>query len=161
MEGVEIGKFYHFWDDGKSSTSRHYLCKCVDILTIEQAEQTLISSYYWSHNDGDVVVLSLKEIWEMNKKECDWLYADETPYFVVISCPKYDDKLLYFAKTKDGRWFSMNVETWWQSGLLDVGEKKLNQVIEELESFINYRITTDVEKSRFRETINTHKNVEY
>ena len=34
---VEIGKFYHFWDDGKSSISRHYLCKCEGIITLEEA----------------------------------------------------------------------------------------------------------------------------
>jgi hypothetical protein len=35
---VEIGKFYHFWDDAKSSISRHYLCKCEGIITLEESE---------------------------------------------------------------------------------------------------------------------------
>mgnify|MGYP006923237369 CR=1 FL=1 len=63
---VEIGKFYHFWDDAKSSISRHYLCKCEGIITLEESEELLYNSYYWSHDDGETVALTLKEIWERN-----------------------------------------------------------------------------------------------
>jgi hypothetical protein len=158
---VEIGKFYHFWDDGKSSISRHYLCKCEGIITLEESAELLYHSYYWSHDDGETVALTLKEIWERNKLECNWLYADETPYFVVVSCPKYDDNLLYCAKTKDGQWFSMDVKTWWQSGLLDVGEKKLNALIEEYTEYINHPKISEESKERYRNSINEHLNVEY
>jgi hypothetical protein len=158
---VEIGKFYHFWDDGKSSISRHYLCKCEGIITLEESEELLFNSYYWSHDNGETVALTLKEIWERNKAECNWLYADETPYFIVISCPKYDDNLLYCAKTKDGLWFSMDVKTWWQSGLLDHEEKKLKRIIEDLEDTINHPKFSEEEKERCREYIKEHLNVTY
>lgn len=158
---VEMGKFYHFWDDGKSSISRHYLCKCEDIITLEQAEKLLIPSLYWSKKNGETVTLTLKEIWERNKKECDWLYADETPYFIVISCPKYDDNLLYCAKTKYNEWFSMSAQTWWQSGLLDIYEKKLNQVIKDNEDYINNYDLTDSEINSCKRYIEEHKNVKY
>ena len=30
----EVGKFYHFWDDGKCGVSRHYIAKCEEIIPI-------------------------------------------------------------------------------------------------------------------------------
>ena len=27
-----IGEYYHFWDDGKTSLSRHYICRCERII---------------------------------------------------------------------------------------------------------------------------------
>lgn len=158
---VEIGKFYHFWDDGKSSISRHYICKCEGIITVEESKELLFESYYWNEEDNVSVALTLYDIWTKNKEECPWLYAGNTPYFVVISCPKYDDKLLYCAKTKDGTWFSMNVQTWWQSGLLDHEERKLKRIIEDLEDTINHPKFSEDAKERCRECIKEHLNVEY
>jgi hypothetical protein len=158
---VEIGKFYHFWDDGKSSISRHYLCKCEGIITLEESKELLFESYYWNEEYDVSVALTLYDIWTKNKEECPWLYAGDTPYFVVISCSKYDDNLLYCAKTKDGTWFSMNVQTWWQSGLLDHEERKLKRIIEDLEDTINHPKFSEDAKERCREYIKEHLNVEY
>ena len=121
----------------------------------------MFESYYWNEEDNVSVALTLYDIWTKNKEECPWLYAGDTPYFVVISCPKYDDKLLYCAKTKDGTWFSMNVQTWWQSGLLDHEERKLKRIIEDLEDTINHPKFSEDAKERCRECIKEHLNVEY
>lgn len=158
---VEIGKFYHFWDDGKSSISRHYICKCEGIITVEESKELLFESYYWNEEDNVSVALTLYDIWTKNKEQCPWLYAGDTPYFIVCSCPKYDNHLLYFAKTKDGTWFSMDVQTWWQSGLLDHEERKLKRIIEDLEDTINHPNFSEETKERCRECINNHLNVEY
>lgn len=163
---VEIGKFYHFWDDGKSSISRHYLCKCEGIITVEESKELLFESYYWNEDNwykegNDSVALTLYDIWAKNKEQCPWLYADDTPYFIVCSCPKYDNHNLYFAKTKDDTWFSMDVQTWWQTGLLDHEERKLKRIIEDLEDAINHTKISEEEKERCREYINDHLNVEY
>lgn len=33
MQPVPVpGSYYHFWDDGKSSPSRHYICRCEHII---------------------------------------------------------------------------------------------------------------------------------
>lgn len=158
---VEIGKFYHFWDDGKSSIGRHYICKCEGIITVEESKELLFESYYWNEEDDVSVALTLYDIWTKNKEQCPWLYAGDTPYFIVCSCPKYDNHLLYFAKTKDGTWFSMNVQTWWQSGLLDHEERKLKRIIEDLEDTINHPKFSEDAKERCREYIKEHLNVEY
>jgi hypothetical protein len=163
---VEIGKFYHFWDDGKSSISRHYLCKCEGIITVEESKELLFESYYWNednwYKEGNAsVALTLYDIWTKNKEQCPWLYADDTPYFIVCSCPKFDNHNLYFVKTKDDTWFSMDVQTWWQTGLLDHEERKLKRIIEDLEDTINHTKLSEEEKERYREYINDHLNVKY
>ena len=38
----EVGKLYHFWDDGKSSPSRHYICKVERIVPYNEAENIVI-----------------------------------------------------------------------------------------------------------------------
>lgn len=38
---------------------------------------------------------------------------------------------LYFVRTKNGGWFSMNIQSSWQSGRLDVDEKGWNQLLED------------------------------
>ena len=128
---IQVGEFYHFFDDGKTSPSRHYICKCEGIITVEESKELLFESYYWSEENNTSVTLTLYDIWTKNKELCPWLYDDDTPYFIVCSCPKYDDNLLYFVKTKSDGWFSMDVKSWWQSGELDIDSNKFNRIIQE------------------------------
>lgn len=133
----EVGKFYHFWDDGKTGASRHYICKCEEIITPVQAQETIV-------NDNE----SLYDIW---KREVDehrqrdnfkvlsagasqntgepWLYAEETDCFVRLSCPKYDKNDLWAARTVDGGWFTMDIQSWWQGGRLDVTGEIYDNII--------------------------------
>lgn len=133
---IQVGEFYHFFDDGKTSPSRHYICKCEGIITVEESKELLFESYYWSEENGVSVALTLYDIWTKNKELCPWLYDDDTPYFIVCSCPKYDDNLLYFVKTKSDGWFSMDVNSWWQSGELDIEGKKFHRIIQEWEEIL-------------------------
>ena len=75
--------------------------------------------------------LSLYEQWEYNMTSCDWLYAKETDCFIRITCPVYDENDLYAVRTKDGGWFTIDVETSWQSGRLDVDDTPWNEMVEE------------------------------
>ena len=52
----EVGKFYHFWDDGKCGVSRHYIAKCEEIIPIKFAETYLIADQY--HNKKSLLKLS-------------------------------------------------------------------------------------------------------
>ena len=53
METVpEIGKYYHFWDDGKSSPSRHYVCKCERVITPDEAKNIMVNVPY----DDDLTI---------------------------------------------------------------------------------------------------------
>ena len=86
--------------------------------------------------NGIFPIMSLYDIWMCQKESCDWVYADETPYFVKISIPTYDDNDLYCAYMKHGGWFSLDIQSSWQGGVLDVDNKKWNYIIEEYINFI-------------------------
>ena len=49
-----------------------------------------------------------------------WLYAEETDFFVECEIPGYDENTIWFVRTVQGGWFSMDVQSSWQSGSLDV-----------------------------------------
>ena len=40
----EVGKFYHFFDDGKTSASRHYICKVERIVPFEEAKNIILNT---------------------------------------------------------------------------------------------------------------------
>ena len=59
------------------------------------------------------------------------MYAEETDYFIGCAIPEYDDHIIWFVREKNGTWFSLNVQSWWQGGFLDVtGEKYENNIKE-------------------------------
>lgn len=156
----EIGKEYHFWDDGKISPSRHYICKVIDIISLEQAKEIMLEftqyymcDYFNQHFEGIIdeengifPIMSLYDIWMCQKESCDWVYANETPYFVKISIPTYDDNDLYCACVKYGGWFSLDIQTSWQGGTLDVDNKVWNYV---MEGYVNL-IENEEEKEKFK-----------
>lgn len=118
----EVGKYYHFWDDGKCGPSRHYICKVEKIHTIKDAKNIFVNvpEYNEATNQNDFVKTTLYDRWRYEVKGHNWLYANDTDYIVEISCPVYDEYNLYAVRTKDGGWFTINVQSWWQSGRLDV-----------------------------------------
>lgn len=147
----EIGKEYHFWDDGKISPSRHYICKVIDIISIEQAKNIILKftqfdpmcNYFNQHFNGIIdeennifPKMSLYDIWMCHKEDYDRIFANETPYFIKISIPTYDDNDLYCVQMKDGGWFSLDIQSSWQGGVLDVDNKKWNYIIDEYVNFI-------------------------
>ena len=130
-----VGEFYHFWDDGKSSTSRHYICKCERIITPEEAKNIKVTVPEWDYEKKEnyFVEVSLYDHWHDNEMpNHDWLYETETDYFVECSCPCYDEYNLWFVRTKQGGWFSMDVQSWWQGGYLDVTGEKYNNIIQDI-----------------------------
>ena len=68
----EIGKEYHFWDDGKVSPSRHYICKVVDIISLEQAKEIMLefTQFEGTIDEEDNIFprMSLYDIWMYQKK---------------------------------------------------------------------------------------------
>lgn len=116
----EIGKYYHFWDDGKVSPGRHYICKCERILTIKEAKNFYVDIPH-PYIDDETLQIPLYNHWHDDEMpNHDWLYSEDTDYFIECSCPEYDNHNLWFVRTKDGGWFSMDIQSFWQSGRLDV-----------------------------------------
>ena len=116
----ELLQYYHFWDDGKVSPSRHYICRCERIITAEEAKNIMIEVPN-EYIDDVMDTISLYEYWhDTEMPKCNWLYSEDTDYFIECSCPEYDEHNLWFVRTKDGGWFSMDIQSGWQSGRLDV-----------------------------------------
>ena len=105
----KIGEKLHFFDDGKLQNNRHYIAECVKILTPEEAKNYKLST-------GD----SLYNQWKYEYKEFKEFYKHSTDYFIGCYIPRYDNHLIWFARTKYGTWFSMDIQSNWHGGLLDV-----------------------------------------
>lgn len=129
-----VGQEYHFWDDGKTSTSRHYICKCERIITLDEAKSIIVTVPEWDYdkNENDFNDISLYEQWKIEVYNHDWLYAEDTDYFIECSCPKYDNDNLWFVRTKDGGWFSMDVQNSWQGGRLDIDGSIYENIIKDV-----------------------------
>ena len=100
----EVGKEYHIFDDGKIKPSRHYVAKVVELISTEDAKE----------------ITGLLEIWEQEKSECNWLFAELTDYFVMAKSGSYDLNSLYFVRTVDGGWFSIDFPNIWMGARLDI-----------------------------------------
>lgn len=127
----EVGKYYHFWDDGKLSPGRHYICRCERIITPEEAKSIMIEVPNEYINDV-MDTISLYEHWHDDEMpNHDWLFETETDYFIECSCPEYDKYNLLFVRTKNGGWFSMDIQNGWQAGRLDVDSEIYNEIIQD------------------------------
>ena len=117
----KVGDVRHFFDDGKIKESRHFMATIIEVIPFKKANQ------------------KLKKIWKKERWSCYWLYAYETDYFVKASIPKYDEKPIWFVRTKDGGWFSIDYNGWWMSGrLMDASfnwEEFLEEQEREIEEF--------------------------
>lgn len=121
-----VGKEYHFFDDGKISNSRHYLAVVNEILTKEQAQKLTFTK---TDSQDKEYETTLYDIWKREVLGHDWLYAEDTDVFVKCDIPEYDKDPIYFARTKDGGWFSMDVTSGWQGGRLDVDGKRYESLM--------------------------------
>lgn len=110
----EVGKTYHFFDDGKISPSRHYMVKILRVIPKEGAKNIVIKI------DDHEPTGTLYDIWDETTVQIDWVFAKDTDYFVEGECREYDDHNLWFARTVDGGWYSMDVQSWWMGGELDI-----------------------------------------
>ncbi len=137
-----IGKQYHFFDDGKIRESRHYIATVLEKITLEQAKDiymnyqgtdTSVSLYtIWreeidSHRQGN----TFKVLTSGSMEEgAPWLYAEETDYFIKCSIPVYDENDVWFVRTINGEWFSLNTVDTWMAGILDVSGERFKSLEE-------------------------------
>lgn len=121
----EIGKSYPFFDDGKTSVSRLYKATITRIFKYREIPDDLVSSRLL-----DCGVYTLKDYIQEQILVCNWLYAPVTDYVIEASISEFDANLLYFIRTKNGGWFSIDFTDCWQSGELDVDWKIYNTLLE-------------------------------
>lgn len=125
----EVGKYYHFWDDGKTSPGRHYIARVERLVPIADSANIIVQ--HFDYDIGDLVPRSLLFVWNLEKDEKDWIFAENTDYLVEVSCPKYDENNLWFARTADGGWFSVDIQSSWQGGKLDVTGEIYDSVLKD------------------------------
>lgn len=136
----EVGKQYEFYDDGKITPSRRFTASVLEIISPEEAKTVMLPLYAYEESDmipttiiakGEEPIgeTSLYMVWEENLEEHDWLFAVETDYFIKCSVPKYDEYPIWFVRTIEGNWFSLDIQSHWQGGLLDID----NHLTEDLE----------------------------
>lgn len=110
------GEQFMFYDDGKPSLSRMYQAKVIKTYTNE--------------NVPDFV----KKAFQNDANDCDWIYKKDesgnnvTDIFIECSIPKYDDNNIWFVRTVDGGFFSIDIQSNWQSGVLDVDNRITNYI---------------------------------
>lgn len=132
MKPVPIkGKKYKFYDNGIPSDSRTYIAEVISIVTPEEAKSTMFPLYCCEQSDWipttilynkeDIVGnINLYTIWKRSSILNDWLYNSETDYFIECSITKYNERPMWFVRSKDGGWFSLDIQSCWQGGRLDV-----------------------------------------
>ena len=91
-----------FFDDGKISYSRMYQATVKQVMVYDDAPD------------------KVKKAFERESKTHDWIWNKTTDYIIACDIKDYDNNLIWFARTVDGGWFSMDVDREWQSGRLDV-----------------------------------------
>ena len=133
----EAGKEYHFWDDGKCGPARHYICRVERIVSMKHVNDVIIDNAIinWDDKTGKAIFgrKPLLDIWVEQKKLHDWVLTKNTDYFIEASCPTYDENNLWFVRSTNGGWFSMDIQSGWQGGMLDVTGTIFEAVINEWE----------------------------
>ena len=91
-----------FFDDGKISYSRMYQATVKQVMVYDDAPD------------------KVKKAFERESKAHDWIWNKTTDYIIACDIKDYDKNLIWFARTVDGGWFSMDVDKLWQGGRLDI-----------------------------------------
>ena len=91
-----------FFDDGKISYSRMYQATVKQVMVYDDAPD------------------KVKKAFERESKTHDWIWNKTTDYIIACDIRDYDKNLIWFARTVDGGWFSMDVDMPLQGGRLDV-----------------------------------------
>ena len=94
-----------FFDDGKISYSRMYQATVKQVMVYDDAPD------------------KVKKAFERESKAHDWIWNKTTDYIIACDIKDYDNNLIWFARTVDGGWFSMDVDKSWQGGRLDIDGK--------------------------------------
>ena len=127
----EVGKTYKFYDDGKISHSRQYDATVLQIVTEEESKEIMfdiggdneVSLYdiYQIEVDNHLQGANSKVISGGSMEEGKpWLYARSTDFLIECSIPDYDEHNIWFVRTINGEWFSLEIQSFWQTGKLDV-----------------------------------------
>ena len=128
----EVGKQYHFFDDGKITPSRHSIATVLRVIPFSEANSIIVKAREWDLEIADPIYVDkpITEVWKHDVTEHDWIMNAETDYLIECSIPDYDENNIWFARTTEGGWFSMDIQSGWQAGRLDVDGKLYDYMCE-------------------------------
>lgn len=115
----QVGEILPAFDDGKIRLSRLYYAEIIEVIAFDKAKDIEVC-------DTDGNSISLVDAWEAEKKDIYWLFADDTDYFVRAKVKGDVCEDQWFARTKDGGWFSMGFANSLVGATLDSDMKLFN-----------------------------------
>jgi hypothetical protein len=97
---IKLNKTYDYFDDGKVKESRRMPVTITDIIPFGQIDKETL------------------QVWKEEINECDWLYAQETDFFIKgnLKLGYNENEAIIFVRTIHNDWFSIGL---W-SGSLDI-----------------------------------------
>lgn len=110
-----VGKQYNHYDDGKVRPSRQSVVKVTKVIPYSEV------------NDKLKILISTEQ------EHHNWIYASKTDFVVFADTINENDPLTkeqIYIRTKDNGWFSINHETYFDSGRLDIDHTLTDSVIE-------------------------------
>jgi hypothetical protein len=131
----KIGETYPLFDDGKLNDTRLYYGEVTRILTVEEAKTEKVKHLEKIGEDYGMVDRSLFSIWKQEILDADFLFSQDTDYFVEISSPEYDENLLWAVRTKEGGWFTMDIQSDWQGCEVDADGSLLEEMNRRYEEY--------------------------
>lgn len=155
----EVGKKYHFFDDGKLHISRHYIATVLRVVPFDEAKDIIVKEFDYnladdSKSDEECLVDQyIIDTWHRERTDHHWLYNkdEETDCFIEISVPEYDEYNLWAVRTKWGYFFTMDIQSSWQGGVLDVDNSHFNEFKQNLEWY-NKNTDANIDISQFEIT---------
>jgi hypothetical protein len=130
-----IGETYPLFDDGKLNDTRLYYGEVRRILTVEDAKKETVGHLEKIGDDYGLVERYLYDVWVQETKDAEFLFSQETDYFVELSAPEYDENLLWAVRTKDGGWFTMDIQSDWQGCEVDTDGSLLEEMNRRYEEY--------------------------
>lgn len=133
----KIGETYPLFDDGKLTDTRLYYGEVKRILTVDESKTEIVKHLEKIGDDYGLVDRTLYDIWKQEILDADFLFSQDTDYFVEISVPDYDENMLWAVRTKDGGWFTMDIQSYWQGCDVDVDRTLLEQMEARYEEYVD------------------------
>lgn len=152
----EVGKKYHFFDDGKLHIGRHYIATVLRVVPFNKAKDIIVKEFDYNLVENNkpaeecLVDQCIIDTWHRERANHHWLYnkREETDCFIEISVPEYDEYNLWAVRTKWGYFFTMDIQSSWQGGVLDVDGSYFNEFKQTLEWY-NKNENANIDISQF------------
>ena len=89
------------------------------------------------YESGNQYFKDIYDIWLKDKKNCYWIFKDSTDYFVETTNPYDDFDKEYFARSKNGGWFSIGYPDSMVGSRLDITGNLSKNLIKYIDDY-NY-----------------------